>query len=200
MCALLRPLICLLTVCKRWSLAQQFHCRELPVFGVGAATAAAAGDAGFHVIHESGGDVDLLAADVRKVCTPQAGALLHIAGSVVARDLGLMLQAQGFEVRKAVLYEAKARRGFSPAVAQALKGEDKETSLEAVVLYSPRTARIFKELIDKGGLLSEAQRLSAFCLSENVAKALNGLKLAKIQIADRPRQEDLLKCLDETSR
>ena len=175
--------------------ARHYGTRDLPVHGVGAATVAAAREAGFGEIHQSDGDVVSLAADLGKTCDPARGTLLHIAGSVVAKDLGELLSDQGFEVRREVLYEAVAAEAFSTETAADLV----TGAIDAVVLYSPRTARIFAELITKEGLKPALASVQAFCLSDNVAKALEGLEFGLVTVAGEPTQEDLLKCLDETS-
>jgi len=71
--------------------------RDLPVFAVGDATAAAARAAGFGSVNSAAGDSSDLARLVRARLKPEAGALLHVAGSAVAGDLAGALA--GFEIR-----------------------------------------------------------------------------------------------------
>lgn len=180
--------------------ARHYGTRDLPVHGVGAATVAAARDAGFGEIHQSDGDVVSLATDLGKTCDPARGSLLHIAGSVVAKDLAMLLEPQGFEVRREVLYEAVPLTQFSTELATALSASDPKARIDAVALYSPRTARVFRGLMNKDPFRKAARRLTAICLSGNVAAELEGLQLAEIRVAAHPTQKHLLKCLDETSR
>ena len=85
--------------------------RDLRVFAVGDATAEAARALGFADVESAGGDVDDLVRLARARAQPDAGALLHVAGSAVAGDLAGQLGADGFDVRRAVLYRARAGRG-----------------------------------------------------------------------------------------
>jgi len=69
--------------------------RDLRVFAVGPATAAAAREAGFAQIEKAQGNVEDLAALVIARLKPGAGALIHAAGSVTAGDLAGVLGAAG---------------------------------------------------------------------------------------------------------
>ncbi|TNE38380.1 MAG: uroporphyrinogen-III synthase [Alphaproteobacteria bacterium] len=167
--------------------------RALPVFAVGKVTAKAARAAGFVIVSVSGGDVDLLAADVAAALGPRNGALLHVAGSHVAGDLKGYLEKRGFEVRRSVLYEARERDAFSEETAKALESG----ALDGVLLYSWRSANGFAELIRNLGV--PLDHVTCYCLSKNVAKALEGLNFKEILVAERPEQDLLLKLLPETS-
>src|SRR5207244_9994252 len=96
--------------------------RRVPLFAVGAASAAAARDAGFAELVSADGAVDDLARLVCARLDPAAGSLLHVAGSVVAGDLAGMLRDAGFTVERAVLYDARPATVLSPACTQALAG------------------------------------------------------------------------------
>jgi uroporphyrinogen-III synthase len=67
--------------------------------------------------------------------------------------------------------------------------------LDGVILMSPRTAKTFAELAAGHGLVTQAQRLVCYCLSEAVAEAVRPLG-GKIRVAARPREEDILALLD----
>src|SRR5438270_272303 len=79
--------------------------RDIPLFCVGATTAAAARAAGFHQVTSSDGDAVALAAAVRKSLDPAAGALLHATGGNGAPDIQRNLAEAGFDVRICALYE-----------------------------------------------------------------------------------------------
>ncbi len=70
--------------------------RDLPVFAVGDATAAAARAAGFAEVESAGGDVALLAALIASRLDPGAGPVLHAAARRVAGDLKGRLEQAGF--------------------------------------------------------------------------------------------------------
>ena len=155
---------------------------------VGEATAAAARAAGFARVIAAAGDVAALAASVRGACDPAAGALLHVAGSHRAGDLKGALEAAGFSVHRAVLYEAVAApRLPEPARAALAAGE-----AAGVLLFSPRTARLYGRLADAAGLAAQARHIAAYCLSPAVAAALDDGRDGAVHVAPRPDLAALL--------
>jgi uroporphyrinogen-III synthase len=163
----------------------------LPVFAVGPASADAARAAGFATVEAAGGDVTSLAAYVSGAIKPESGPLLHVAGTTLAGDLAGMLGAQGFDVKRVVLYEAVP----APVLPEAARQEIEEGLLDGVLLYSPRTARTFASLVLEAGLANRTEGLVAYCLSSNVAKALRDLPGLTVKIAREPDQAALLALL-----
>jgi hypothetical protein len=64
---------------------------------------------------------------------------------------------------------------------------------------SPRSAAIFTELVDKAGLREAARKLAYVCLSANVAGALKGLDLARVNIAVRPNSSGILEAVEQVA-
>tara|TARA_R110000824_G_scaffold118960_12_gene271850 strand:- start:10986 stop:11708 length:723 start_codon:yes stop_codon:yes gene_type:complete len=162
--------------------------RDLPVLAVGSASAEAAREAGFENVGEAGGDVVSLTALVRERLDHAAGPLLHVAGSVVAGDLKGALEADGFSVERAVLYEAIVPDDLPEAAQEALSTGE----AHGVLFYSPRTAETFVRLVRGAGYEAALGAVRAFCLSEAVAEKLAGLPFAAIHVARLPTQEDML--------
>lgn len=160
----------------------------LKVFAVGEASAEAARAAGFADVEAAGGDVVSLAALIVRRLAPEGGPLLHVGGSVVAGDLKGDLEARGFSVTRAVLYEAVTPPRLPARAADALRAG----RLEGVLLYSPRTARTFAHLVRSEGVEASLSRVTAYCLSQAVAEALAGLPLAGVRVAAAPDQLSLL--------
>ena len=167
--------------------------RRLPVYAVGDATARAAKDVGFATVISAAGDVASLAALVRDKLKPRDGALVHVAGSNVAGDLAGLLGQAGFEYRRAQLYHARKAVALSPVAMRALEGG----SLDGVVLYSPRTAESFVDLLTKAGAADLAKRLIAFCLSDAVANSAGALAWSRVVVAATPDQAALIKSVKE---
>ena len=162
--------------------------RELPVYAVGDATASAAREAGFEQVHSADGGVDQLAELVMDRMPPDAGVLLHVAGSEVAGDLGGALESAGYGYRRAVLYRAVPVKGLTAATVAALKDGD----IDAVVFYSPRSAETCIELMRKARVVRAARELDALCLSAAVGEAASELTWRDVRVAPRPSQESLL--------
>ncbi len=162
--------------------------RNLPVFAVGQASAEELLREGFTHVTAAGGDVDALTALLVASLRPGGGPLLHVAGSVVAGDLGSSLAAHGFKVERAVLYEAERATRLPGAARDALENR----SLAGVLLYSPRTARTFVSLVTKACLEDRLGGVTAYCLSQAVADAVKDLPLLRTRVAREPEQSALL--------
>ena len=168
------------------ALAAATGARDVTVLAVGAATAAAA--AGFARVEAAGGDVAALADLAASVCDPAAGALVHVAGSHVAGDLAGRLTERGFTLRRETLYTAKRAEALSDAAAAALR----QGALDAVLLFSPRTADSFVTLAARAGVTADLARVRALCLSAAVAEAAGTVAWRALDVAARPDQEALL--------
>lgn len=166
----------------------QSTARSLPVLTVGDATAAAAREAGFATVHSAAGAVGDLATLVRTTVKPGA-TLLHGAGADLAGDLAADLP--GYFIRRVTLYDAVAATSLSDAARRALRAGE----IQAVLLYSPRTARTFSALaaaagIDTGGLI-------ALAMSGNVAAVLAPNRWRGVKTAAAPTGAAMLALLDE---
>jgi uroporphyrinogen-III synthase len=162
--------------------------RDLPVFAVGAATAAAARAIGFAAVDEAAGDVEALASLVAARLAPGDAPLVHVAGKVVAGDLAGRLEQRGFAVRRATLYDAVPAPRLSVAARAAVEG----ATLDGVLLFSPRTAAVLVSLLDDPALRAAAGRLTLFALSQAVADAAAPLPWRRVLVAARPDEEALL--------
>jgi len=169
--------------------------RKLVICAVGDATARAAQDAGFENIESAAGDVETLATLVREKLDFRDGALLHVAGSKVAGDLAGLLGQSGFDYRRVQLYHAIKAIDLPPRCLSAIK--DKQ--VDGVVLYSPRTAQAFVDLLTKAGLDNYTGQLSAFCLSAAVAAKIAARDWARVVVAKTPDQAALIKSVQENS-
>lgn len=165
--------------------------RDIAVCAVGDASARAAGDLGFGDVASASGDVEALAAMVKADRDPGAGALLHVAGTDVAGDLSGLLEAAGFEVLRAVLYEARAAESLSGETREALEAR----TLDGILLFSPRTAALFAELVTDAGVSETCRDLIAYCLSPAVAEKAQSLAWRDVVVATEPSQEALLRAL-----
>ncbi|WP_448205257.1 uroporphyrinogen-III synthase [Azospirillum sp. sgz302134] len=175
--------------------------RDRPAYAVGDATAAAARAAGFAAVESASGDVYALADLVRARCAPDRGMLLHVAGTKLAGDLSGLLTASGFSVRREALYDAVPSTRLSDDTAAALR----TGTLDAVLFFSPRTARSFVRLVNEAGLLDCCRTVDALCLSPAVAEAactygdLGVTPWQNVRVAPRPEQDSLLGLLPEPS-
>jgi uroporphyrinogen-III synthase len=173
------------------ALAQATEHRDIPLYCVGAASAQQAADDGFTNITNAQGDVSDLAALVHHHCAPAAGPLVHVAGSVVAGDLAGQLATVGFETRREVLYRAVTATMLSDATQQLMR----DGSLDAVMLFSPRTAKTFASLVGNAHLEGACAALDLLCLSQAVADVLVALPCRSVRVAERPVSEAIIALL-----
>lgn len=148
--------------------------RELPVFAVGEATAAAARAAGFGVVRSAGGDLSdlarLLAAE-----GPAAGVVLAPGAREPAGDLA-DLPTGGCEVRRLAVYEAIE----TGAVAT--------PAFDAVLVHSPRAARAV-------AAMDAVRGRRVVVISVAAARPFGPRTGADLKVAEAPTEAALLEAL-----
>ncbi|MBT7266177.1 MAG: hypothetical protein HN884_04845 [Rhodospirillaceae bacterium] len=169
--------------------------RDIPIFAVGDATATTARSSGFGQVHSAAGNVETLAELVKEMLKPEEGSLLHIAGSSVAGDLIGLIEAAGFKCAREILYEAVQERSLTSSTIALLK----DNHIDAITLYSPRSAEILVELIRKARVVRSCQQIVAICLSQAVADKIGELHWQEIRIAADPNQDALLELITDSS-
>lgn len=163
--------------------------RALPVYVVGSRTAEAARAAGFVDVIEAGQDAEALAARLARL-DARAGPILHLSGRDIARDLDALI-ADGPKIRRVVVYDAVPAGRLPETVIRELTAG----RIDAVLHFSPRSARIFGRLIKNAGLAEGATGLAHLALSGRVAEALRDAGLPVAAIADEPTEAALIACL-----
>src|SRR5512134_272745 len=165
--------------------------RDLKAFTVGDGSADAARQAGFPNVESARGDIEALAALVVDRLKAEDGILFHAAGTVTAGDLKTRLEGLGYRVRRAQLYEA----GTATALSTETRANLTLGGIDAILLFSPRTAGTFAQLWRDAGSPSLA-RIQAHCLSAAVAREIGALGWAGVEIADRPDLPSMLALVD----
>lgn len=162
---------------------------NLPLAVVGARTAAFARALGFHDLPVIAKTVDELIGAF--AATDRGGHFLYVRGREVRRDLAHDLARPHRTIEEFIGYEAKA----NPFLAKSVKSSLQSGEIDGVLLYSPRTARIFAEAACKAGLAEYLSTVRAYCLSAEVAAALCPLSFAELLTASPPTEEMLLALL-----
>jgi uroporphyrinogen-III synthase len=166
--------------------------KRAKVFAVGAQSMAAARRAGYQTVQGEGGDVAGLADAIARACAPLDGPILYPSGAETAGDLKGSLEKKGFSVTRVVFYDAVPAESLNPETIAALK----QGTADGVLLYSPRSARLWVMLATRAGLGDAMRALQHFCLSPNVAVALGSGFVT--QVAARPDEPSLLALLDRS--
>lgn len=163
---------------------------------VGPASADAAHAAGFRDVATAEGDLISLVRWVKGNLPPAGGPLLYASGAVTAGDVVGELGALGYQVCRVVLYEARPVFRLPDAAAAALS----QGTADGVLLYSPRTASVWTDLVLGAGLREQAVQLRHYCLSSNVASAVTRTlgRGCPVSIAESPDEPALLRLMDGT--
>lgn len=175
------------------ALADAAQLRSIRVLTVGPQSLNSARDAGFENAEAHGGDVDGLARHMRETLDPADGPTLYLSGAETAGDLEAQLKASGFDCVRVMLYDAVPALSLGEAGERLRAGE-----IDTVLLYSPRTARLWLERCQEQSLSKEAAIPRYLCLSRNVAAVLP--KAWNIHVAATPDEAQMLELLDQLPR
>lgn len=138
------------------------------LLAVGPASARLARELGFANVLEANGNVAALCALAAQTLKPDGGPLLYATGKARSGDLKADLDRDGFETIRAEIYQAHKAEHLSPDVINTLK----DGSTCAVVLYSPRTAKTWTQLVSDAGLINTLSDCTHLCLSQAVSDVL----------------------------
>lgn len=167
----------------------------LPAFAVGAATAKAARAAGFSAVDAAAGDAAALAA--RLAARPELSGhrLLHPCGRERTGDLPARLAAAGIGLEEAVVYEMEPAARAPAGLRAAARG-----GADAVLVYSPRTARVLERLVAAERDLADLRRRPAVALSAAVARPLEDAGWNDVRTAARPEEDAVMDALAALAR
>jgi len=176
------------------ALARRAARRDLPLFAVGRQTAETARAQGFAQVTSADGDADALASLIARSLAAKDGALVHATGKEASGALVAGLKLKGYDVRSETLYETPGVTSLPEAAATALRND----AIGVVLLFSQRTAQLFRERVEEAELAPNCASIVAVCISESAAAALSPLKFQEIRVAAEPNQDALLACLGGT--
>jgi uroporphyrinogen-III synthase len=171
------------------SLSASHH--HLPLFAVGAATAARARAAGFVQLHSADGDANALAELVAQGCDRHAAPLLLASGRGQGEGLAADLRARGFRVIRRVVYVAASVTSLPDVARHAFASG----GLEAALFFSAETARQCVRLLQAAQLQEAVRPVDALAIGQAAAMALQTLPWRRICLAARPNQDAMLALL-----
>lgn len=167
---------------------------DIPIFCVGDATARRLDETAYSDVRSASGNSDDLVALITRDLAPGDGPLLYLSGMMIAANIGAALVAAGFAVERHVVYRAQAVAAPDEAVVAELASG----TIDAVLLYSPRSARIFLDHLKVAKLDLMAKEMTAYCISNAAADVARNLQWRKVVVASRPSQNDLLALLPKS--
>lgn len=163
---------------------------DVPVWAVGERTAKAARAAGFRTIARVCANSAELAANLLSY-TNEASGLLYLAGVDRKTALEERLLRSKRRITVVETYRGRAALSLDPTAVEAMRRGE----LDAAVHFSRRSAAIFAGLVAAADLVQEAQKLLHVCLSDDVARGLDALKLKRVRIAGKPTGAAMIEAL-----
>lgn len=162
--------------------------KEIPLFVMGQASVEKARQLGFKTIFSADGDftrfVALVAGNV-----PAGSHVLYLRGDVTRHDMKAALM--GYEISDQIAYRAEAGHGLSLAAREALA----QGCVHVVTLFSPRTAGLFQNFVQKEGLTEKMAGISLLCLSPAVLDSCDAFAWARTGVAPAVDSEGMLAAL-----
>ncbi len=160
------------------------HC-AIPVYSVGDATAAAAKQAGFRTVHSAGGDSADLAVLLKDRLKP-GNRIGYLAG-LPRQDDALQALSGHFTLLTVETYGTLAVETLPEEISFSLR----KSQIDAILHFSPRSAQVFSDLVDKEQLFAEADRV----LHVFISQAAEIPRLTHRKIAVRPNLAAMIAAL-----
>ncbi len=165
---------------------------DLPVFAVGAASAAAARAAGFRDVRTGPGTAEGLAADLRGRLDPAAGPLLWLAATDRSVDLAALLAGDGLAVDLVETYRMVPRGELTDAERAALAAG------AIVVTASARTSAALADLLGRAGEGGARGQVVA-AISQKAAAPLAAAGAGEVAVAGEPTAASLFALVEALS-
>lgn len=161
--------------------------RDLTVFTVGDATAAACREAGFSRVLSASGDVSSLGElIVSKRRTFEGGKVLYPAARDRSGDIEAVLHKHGIGSETVVVY----RMAAVGALADDVHARLCEGGYDGVLVYSRRTAETLLQLLGSSCPDPVFSGSRVFAISQQAAEPLSGYM--RVEAADEPSEKALL--------
>jgi len=164
---------------------------NLPCFCVGSHTAEKARAEGFRQVHDAASNGAGLATLINRTYPGKNISVLHIAGRDVNGKARQELEDAGHRVIEWPVYEAQP----VTALTSLTKDRLKQRKFNAVMVFSPRTAQVFHDLLASASLEACCESLAAICLSDAVADVLKPFRWRHLVAAPQPTEKAAIACL-----
>lgn len=169
--------------------------RDLPVFTVGARTAARVREAGLDDARSADGDRNDLIELIKRTL-PAPAKLLMIVGRDRKEDVPDRLKEAGYTVTLWTAYAAEPVTVLPEDTQAALRhGQPGDAALH----YSARGARTFIALAQAAGVSDAALELTHVVLSADVAAPLIAAGASTVLVAEHPEEAGMLAALEQVS-
>jgi uroporphyrinogen-III synthase len=152
--------------------------KNISCFCVGDTTEKKAKSKGFYQAISAGGNVNTLIELIMRIYDKKSGKLLYISSEFISKELDKDLLGHGYLVDRIINYTSLPVEEISENTLSLIK----ENKLDAIFVYSEKSAINLKNLIIKYSLVDVMMDSNLFCISKKTSKALEFLKWKKIII------------------
>jgi uroporphyrinogen-III synthase len=118
--------------------------------------------------------------------------IIHIKGSNSNNGLSEALSSFGFKYSSVLLYEV-SKQSFTSEIVNSLR----EKYFDAVLIYSPKTAKFFLEEIENNNLEDSLDKTKCFCLSEKASQILQNIKFSGLYNSKNNYSEEMIELVKE---
>ncbi len=172
------------------ALATLTEVRDISLLCVGQATVEIAESLGFMRIAITGQTAEDMANYIVDAYDHDA-KLVHVCGVHTHPALQQQLRQFGYGLAQVAAYEAVA----SETLSDILKEQLRRQQIDAVVLMSERTARLWLELLGKAELPELATDMKVYAISEQASAPLRAAGWSEIEIAAEPTLDSLIETI-----
>lgn len=167
------------------NLAQSDLAKQLPLFCVGARTAQLARTFGWRKVAGVGQSI----ADLRDILDRRVtkGPAIYLAGENRAGEL---------DAKIVEVYRARAVEALSPEFWSSFRAPVAQGGIEAVTLFSARTAAIFLALIAAEKLDDILRKKVIYCLSEAIAEPVRAVGCENVLVPDEPTRTAMVELIN----
>jgi len=161
---------------------------KIKCYCVGKTTEFMAKQVGFINTYTSEGTVDSLIELIIRTYENKSGKLLYLSSEFISKDLDIDLISAGFKVDRISNYTTLPIEEIDKTTLDFLK----KKSLDAIFVYSSKSAKNLFNLINKYSLLNVVTQSNLMCISEKVLLVLKQIKWKKVFIFSPGEEEFLL--------
>ncbi|MEP3630658.1 MAG: uroporphyrinogen-III synthase [Hyphomicrobiales bacterium] len=161
------------------------------LYTVGDATAALARGFGFKHIRSASGAVDQLVDLIGPARSDDRAGLIYVCGRDRKGRLEDKLKANGWQVDVAVRYYSDSVDHLSPDILTVIESE----TIDAVLLYSNRTAEAFEGVIKRYNLSQLTNSIKFFCLAKGIESVFDRYGKIQLIVVEHPNEQSMFDAL-----
>lgn len=161
------------------------------LYTVGDATAALARELGFKQIRSAAGSVDHLVGLIGPARAGDKKSLIYVCGRDRKGRLEDKLREAGWRVDVAVRYLVENVDHFAPAILTAFEDQ----KIDAVLLYSNRTAEALKAFINRFELGHSTNLIKFFCLAKSIESVFDRHQGIQLIVVEQPNEQSVFDAL-----